>query len=133
MWLYSTKTLHRNFQGYCPRRITAQVYAFGVSGISQLDEAYAQNTKDISAYISQVNANQLPIAKGYALASWQRITREVIECIMCNNSVNWNDMAKRLHCSVDDIKQAVHYDETQLKELQTDGLITFDTNSVKTN
>ncbi|WP_455106076.1 oxygen-independent coproporphyrinogen III oxidase [Prevotella pallens] len=125
------QTLHRNFQGYCPRRITAQVYAFGVSGISQLDEAYAQNTKDISAYISQVNANQLPIAKGYALASWQRITREVIECIMCNNSVNWNDMAKRLHCSVDDIKQAVHYDETQLKELQTDGLITFDTNSVK--
>lgn len=50
---------------------------------------------------------------------------------MCNNSVNWNDMAKRLHCSVDDIKQAIHYDETQLKELQTDGLITFDTNSVK--
>lgn len=125
------QTLHRNFQGYCPRRITAQVYAFGVSGISQLDEAYAQNTKDISAYISQVNANQLPIAKGYALASWQRITREVIECIMCNNSVNWNDMAKRLHCSVDDIKHAIHYDETQLKELQTDGLITFDTNSVK--
>ena len=39
------QTLHRNFQGYCPRRITAQVYAFGVSGISQLDEAYAQNTK----------------------------------------------------------------------------------------
>ena len=73
MWLYRHQTLHRNFQGYCPRRITAQVYAFGVSGISQLDEAYAQNTKDISAYISQVNANQLPIAKGYALASWQRI------------------------------------------------------------
>ena len=28
--------LHRNFQGYCTRRTTGQVYAFGVTGISQL-------------------------------------------------------------------------------------------------
>ena len=39
--------LHRNFQGYCTRRTTAQVYALGVTGITQLDTAYAQNTKDI--------------------------------------------------------------------------------------
>ena len=123
-------TLHRNFQGYCPRRITAQVYAFGVSGISQLDAAYAQNTKDISAYMVQVNAGQLPIQRGYALAPWQRITREVIECIMCNNAINWHDMAQRLHVSVDEIKQAIHYNEAELQTLQADGLIAFDANSV---
>ena len=124
-------TLHRNFQGYCPRRITAQVYAFGVSGISQLDAAYAQNTKDISAYMAQVNAGQMPIQRGYALAPWQRITREVIECIMCNNAINWHDMAQRLHVSVDEIKQAIHYNEAELKTLQADGLITFDADSVE--
>ena len=123
-------TLHRNFQGYCPRRITAQVYAFGVSGISQLDAAYAQNTKDISAYMAQVNAGQMPIQRGYALAPWQRITREVIECIMCNNAINWHDMAQRLHVSVDEIKQAIHYNEAELQTLQADGLIAFDTDSV---
>lgn len=123
-------TLHRNFQGYCPRRITAQVYAFGVSGISQLDAAYAQNTKDISAYMTQVNAGQMPIQRGYALAPWQRITREVIECIMCNNAINWHDMAQRLHVSVDEIKQAIHYNETELQTLQADGLIAFDADSV---
>ena len=123
-------TLHRNFQGYCPRRITAQVYAFGVSGISQLDAAYAQNTKDISSYMAQVNAGQLPIQRGYALAPWQRITREVIECIMCNNAINWHDMAQRLHVSVDEIKQAIHYNEAELQTLQADGLIAFDTDSV---
>ena len=123
-------TLHRNFQGYCPRRITAQVYAFGVSGISQLDAAYAQNTKDISAYMAQVNAGQMPIQRGYALAPWQRITREVIECIMCNNAINWHDMAQRLHVSVDEIKQAIHYNEAELQTLQTDGLIAFDADSV---
>lgn len=124
-------TLHRNFQGYCPRRITAQVYAFGVSGISQLDAAYAQNTKDISAYMAQVNAGQMPIQRGYALAPWQRMTREVIECIMCNNAINWHDMAQRLHVSVDEIKQAVHYNEAELKTLQADGLIAFDADSVE--
>ena len=124
-------TLHRNFQGYCPRRITAQVYAFGVSGISQLDAAYAQNTKDISAYMAQVNAGQMPIQRGYALAPWQRITREVIECIMCNNAINWHDMAQRLHVSVDEIKQAIHYNETELQTLQADGLIAFDADSVE--
>ena len=124
-------TLHRNFQGYCPRRITAQVYAFGVSGISQLDEAYAQNTKDILTYITQVNAGRLPVQRGYALAPWQRITREVIECIMCNNGINWHDMAQRLHCTVTDIWQAVHYNEAQLQTLQADGLITFDAEEVR--
>ena len=124
-------TLHRNFQGYCPRRITAQVYAFGVSGISQLDAAYAQNTKDISAYMAQVNAGQMPIQRGYALAPWQRITREVIECIMCNNAINWHDMAQRLHVSVDEIKQAIHYNKAELQTLQADGLITFDADSVE--
>ena len=123
-------TLHRNFQGYCPRRITAQVYAFGVSGISQLDAAYAQNTKDISSYMAQVNAGQLPIQRGYALAPWQRITREVIECIMCNNAINWHDMAQRLHVSVDEIKQAIHYNDAELQTLQADGLIAFDADSV---
>lgn len=124
-------TLHRNFQGYCPRRITAQVYAFGVSGISQLDEAYAQNTKDISTYITQVNAGRLPVQRGYALAPWQRITREVIECIMCNNGINWHDMAQRLNCTVTDIWQAVHYNEAQLQTLQADGLIIFDAEEVR--
>ena len=47
--------LHRNFQGYCTRRTTAQVYAFGVTGISQLDDVYAQNGRDIQEYIRTIN------------------------------------------------------------------------------
>ena len=72
----------------------------------------------------------MPIHRGYALMEWQRITREVIECIMCNNSINWRDMATRLQCSVETIKQAIHYDEQQLTTLQDDGLIVFDDESL---
>jgi coproporphyrinogen dehydrogenase len=124
-------TLHRNFQGYCPRRITAQVYAFGVSGISQLDGAYAQNTKDIAAYIATIDEGQLPIVKGYALAPWQRIAREVIECMMCNHTVDWRELAAHLQCSVADIQQAIVYDEAQLSTMQEDGLLVFDAHSVR--
>ena len=124
-------TLHRNFQGYCPRRITAQVYAFGVSGISQLDGAYAQNTKDIAAYIATIDEGQLPIVKGYALAPWQRIAREVIECMMCNHTIHWEEMAAHLQCSVADIQQAIVYDEKQLSTMQEDGLLVFDAHSVR--
>ncbi len=124
-------TLHRNFQGYCPRRITAQVYAFGVSGISQLDGAYAQNTKDIATYIATIDEGQLPIVKGYALAPWQRIAREVIECMMCNHTIHWEEMAELLRCSVADIQQAIIYDEKQLSTMQEDGLLVFDAHSVR--
>lgn len=124
-------TLHRNFQGYCPRRITAQVYAFGVSGISQLDGAYAQNTKDIAAYIATIDEGKLPIVKGYALAPWQRIAREVIECMMCNHTILWEEMAAHLRCSVADIQQAIVYDETLLSTMQEDGLLVFDAHSVR--
>ena len=124
-------TLHRNFQGYCPRRITAQVYAFGVSGISQLDGAYAQNTKDIAAYIATIDEGKLPIVKGYALAPWQRIAREVIECMMCNHTILWEEMAAHLRCSVADIQQAIVYDESLLSTMQEDGLLVFDAHSVR--
>ena len=67
--------LHRNFQGYCTRRTTGQVYAFGVTGISQLGTAYAQNTKDIMEYIEKVEAGILPVAKGYLLSREEQITR----------------------------------------------------------
>lgn len=120
------KQLHRNFQGYCPRRITAQVYALGVSGISQLDGAYAQNTKSVKTYIENLAEGRLCIEKGYALESWQRVAREVIECLMCNYRICWQEMANRLQISVEEIKGAMNYDEGRLREMADDGLITFD-------
>lgn len=124
------KQLHRNFQGYCPRRITAQVYAFGVSGISQLDEAYAQNTKSLSYYHSSIASGHLPIQRGYALTAWQRVAREVIECLMCNNYLDWREMGERLHLSEDQVKAAMHYDVAQLEAFQHDGLIFFNEHTI---
>lgn len=113
--------LHRNFQGYCTRRTTGQVYALGVTGISQLENAYAQNTKDISEYIDIVESEQLPIKKGYALSSNQQLVREAIDTLMCNYQVTLSP-EQRL---------AVNYDESRFKEMQADGIISINGNTIR--
>lgn len=123
--------LHRNFQGYCTRRTTGQVYAFGVTGISQLGTAYAQNTKDIMEYIEKVEAGILSVAKGYSLSRDEQITREVIEMLMCNYRIDWNELSEQLSLSAESIRQATAYDETLLREFATDGLIEFDGNQIQ--
>lgn len=122
----SNKTLHRNFQGYCTRRTTGQVYAFGITGISQLATAYSQNTKDLDTYIAQVNKGEFPIAKGYILNKEEQITREVISALMCNYTVKWSEIAQRMDVSVGDIKASLNYDEKVLSDFAKDGIIEYD-------
>jgi oxygen-independent coproporphyrinogen-3 oxidase len=117
--------LHRNFQGYCSRRTTGQVYAFGMTGISQLSSSYSQNVKDLHTYIYRVNQGQFPVGKGYVLNREERITREVIDTLMCNYALRWADAADRLKLSTDEVKAAVNYNEQTLGEFATDGIISF--------
>ena len=115
--------LHRNFQGYCTLRTTGQVYALGVTGISQLDGSYAQNTKDISEYISAVKRGELPVRKGYHLTADERIVREVIERLMCNYRIVWEELSGTLGIPVPEIKRAIRYDESVLDEMAADGIL----------
>lgn len=121
-----TKTLHRNFQGYCTRGTTGQVYAFGVTGISQLSTAYSQNTKDVASYIDQINADKLPVLKGYSLNTAEQIAREVINSLMCNYEIRWHELSKQLHLSIDEIKLALNYSDKALAEFASDGIIEYD-------
>lgn len=115
--------LHRNFQGYCTRRTTGQVYAFGVSAISQLTTAYMQNTKDIPTYIERVNEGHLPIMRGLIMTPQQRIVREVINMLMCNEQISWREIAQSLRLTPEEVKKATHYCEEKMSEMATDGLI----------
>lgn len=123
--------LHRNFQGYCTRQTTGQVYAFGVTGISQLGTAYAQNTKDIMEYIEKVEAGILPVSKGYSLSKKEQITREVIEMLMCNYRIDWDKLSEQLSTPVETIKQATAYNEARFKEFADDGLIEYDDKQIR--
>jgi oxygen-independent coproporphyrinogen III oxidase len=123
--------LHRNFQGYCTRRTTGQVYAFGVTGISQLCNAYSQNSKDITEYINAISNGDFPIIKGYSLNEEEQITREVIEALMCNYSLKWETMANSLNKPIHDIQCAIGYNEEKLREFEKDGIIQFDDKEIR--
>jgi len=119
------KQLHRNFQGYCTRRTTGQVYAFGVTGIGQLNSAYIQNVKTIQEYMEVIESGNLPIAKGYTLTDEEQITRAVIESLMCNYAIYWEELSTHLHLEKDEILKAIRYKESELLAFQEDGLIHF--------
>jgi oxygen-independent coproporphyrinogen-3 oxidase len=119
------KQLHRNFQGYCTRRTTGQVYAFGVTGISQLSGVYAQNTKSIDEYIVRINKGELTTIKGYTLTKQQVVVREVITELMCNEQIVWDDLGKILGISAEEVKKQTTYNPQLLQQFETDGLISF--------
>jgi len=119
------KQLHRNFQGYCTRRTTGQVYAFGVTGISQLEGIYAQNTKSIDEYIAKTNQGELSTIKGYKLSPQQVVVREVITELMCNEQIIWNEIAERLNLTSEEVKKQTTYNPELLQQFEHDGLITL--------
>lgn len=122
---FTSGTLHRNFQGYCTRKTTGQVYAFGVTAISQLEEGYSQNVKNIDEYIALTAKGILPVERGYTLTAGQKLAKEVINGLMCNMRVSFSEVASACGVSTEAVREAVRVDGEVLGGLESDGLITF--------
>lgn len=122
------KKLHRNFQGYCTKETTGQVYAFGASAISQLEGAYAQNTKSTDKYIDMVEDGKLPTERGYKLSSEEKVIRTVINEIMCNRYADFSAIGKEFGLTNMQPLSICNVREEQLKPFIEDGLIEFKDN-----
>ena len=118
------KTLQRNFQGYSTKA-GVDIYAFGMSSISQVDSIYAQNTKDINLYQDHIKAGTLPIEKGYILTEEDVIRRNVIMRLMCDLEIDFKNMGRSLNLDF-----TTHFEKelSNLDEFQQDELIKLDTN-----
>lgn len=87
-------TLHRNFQGYTVDDAAALI-GFGASAIGSLPSGYVQNYPAVHQYREAVEAGKLPVAKGVALDSDDRVRRDVISELMCHMEVNPGELAVR--------------------------------------
>lgn len=125
--------LHRNFQGYCTRRTTGQVYAFGVTAISQLNGGYSQNTRDIEIYQKMVSSGKMPVEKGLVLTSDQIIINKLITSIMCNNNLNIDVFCHQHNITPESFRKLTCFDKGGLKEMENDQLLTFDGNHLLIN
>jgi oxygen-independent coproporphyrinogen III oxidase len=113
------KTLQRNFQGYSTRG-NADIYAFGMSAISQIPDAYWQNEKDLLKYYAALDAGKVPLVRGYVVSDEDKIRRDTIMRVMCDLSLNYAAMSQRLG-----INFAEHF-ERELEALaafEADGLL----------
>jgi len=113
------KTLQRNFQGYSTRG-NADIFAFGMSSISQAGDIYWQNQKDLTNYYNAIDAGQLPIAKGYIHTPEDRLRRTVIMRLMCDLGLDYAAMSRQLGIPFEE-----HFarELDSLDELEADGLI----------
>jgi oxygen-independent coproporphyrinogen-3 oxidase len=113
------RTLQRNFQGYSTRG-GADIYAFGMSSISQADGTYWQNLKDLPAYTAAVEAGRLPCARGFVLSADDLIRRETIMQLMCNLGLDYGAMSIRLGI---DFPAYFAAELESLGDLEADGLL----------
>jgi len=108
--------LHRNFMGYTTTS-TKLMLGLGVSSISDIGNAFAQNNKTLHEYYASVSENRLAIKKGYFLNEEDEAFRRYILDIICKGEVLFSDKH---------IALLEQYTFPVLEELEKDGLIVWD-------
>ncbi|MCE5330695.1 MAG: oxygen-independent coproporphyrinogen III oxidase [Bacteroidales bacterium] len=119
------KKLHRNFQGYNTKKTTGQVYAFGASGISQLNGCFAQNIKQLDQYMDAIETNSLAVERGYILTEEDILIRDTINEIMCNGTIDFVEIAENHTCSLQEFLAITKFDKSKIATLIEDKLVEF--------
>lgn len=120
-------TLYRNFQGYSTKA-GCEVYAFGLSAISQFENIYAQNLKRLPDYYKRINDGVPATAVGYRMTEDDHIRKETIMQLMCNLEIDKPRIERQFGISFDDYFAA---DIPKLSVFVGDGLLTIDDAKIK--
>jgi len=121
------KKLYRNFQGYSTNA-GADLYAFGITSISQLKNIYAQNFKTEKEYYTALDNEIIPTFKGYKLNDDDHIRREVIMRIMCDFELNYKSIEEKFKIK---FKDYFKWGLSNLKEFESDDLIVINDDGFK--
>jgi oxygen-independent coproporphyrinogen-3 oxidase len=113
-------TLHRNFMGYTTQH-SGLLLGLGVSAISDIGVAFAQNQKALHDYYAALDdsseESHVPVTKGYFLTKEDEAFRQYILDVICRGTT----IFKQEHLPL--LKQ---YTFPELSLLQTDELIEWD-------
>ncbi|MFM6196972.1 MAG: oxygen-independent coproporphyrinogen III oxidase [Planktothrix sp.] len=92
--------LKRNFQGYTTKP-EAELYGFGLTSISMLEDTYAQNYKRLKEYYQAIDQGILPVSKGFKLSRDDVLRRDVIMQIMSNFYLDKSQIESKYHLDFD--------------------------------
>jgi oxygen-independent coproporphyrinogen-3 oxidase len=107
--------LHRSFMGYTTQR-SGLLLGLGVSSISDIGGAFAQNAKTLHDYYEMINKGKLAIKKGYVLSESDLACRKYILDVACRGETSFR---------VEDLEDLEHYSFPKLRELEKDGLVSW--------
>ncbi|HKN61971.1 MAG TPA: oxygen-independent coproporphyrinogen III oxidase, partial [Candidatus Acidoferrales bacterium] len=113
------RTLHRNFQGYTTKA-GADLYGMGVSAISSIGDAYAQNRREVPAYESAVADRGIATMRGYRLSPDDRIRRAVIGRLLCHTVIPKREVEQEFGITFDEY---FALELERLEEPRSDGLV----------
>lgn len=108
--------LHRNFMGYTTQQ-TGLLLGLGVSSISDIGTAYAQNEKALSSYYEDIHNGRLAITKGFMLSDEDASFRTYILDMACRGATTFEEK---------DLPLLETYSFPKLTGLAADGLVEWD-------
>jgi oxygen-independent coproporphyrinogen-3 oxidase len=112
-------TLQRNFQGYSTHA-GVEIVGLGMSSISQTQDMYFQNTKDLDDYGDFLDQGRWPVIRGCVLTEEDRRRRTIINEIMCRAHLDFGAMSEELGV---DVVERFGDDLRALRPLEADGLV----------
>ena len=113
--------LHRNFMGYTTQN-SGLLVGLGVSAISDLGNAFAQNEKSLHDYYASVNSGSLPVKRGYFLNEEDIAFRQYIKDVSCKGATVFH----KEHLPV-----LEEFSFPVLEQLAADGLVEYDKDHLK--
>lgn len=121
------RTLHRNFQGYTTKA-GADLYGMGVSAISSIGRAYAQNSREITTYQTSVKDRGVATMRGYRLSEDDEIRREVIGRLLCHTVIFKREIEREFGIDFDRYFAA---EIERLAEPRNEGLVTLNAEEIR--
>jgi oxygen-independent coproporphyrinogen III oxidase len=121
------RTLHRNFQGYTTKA-GADLYGMGVSAISSVGDAYAQNRREIPAYQSAIGEHGIATMRGYRLSDEDRLRRAVIGRLLCHTVILKREVEHEFKISFDEYFAG---EIARLAEPSADSLVILDRDEIR--
>ena len=115
-------SLHRNFQGYSTHA-DCDMIAMGVTAISRIGDNYSQNVRTIDEYESYLKQNKIPVFRGIELENDDILRREIINQLMCNNSLDIKKLEKKWGIN---FKKYFESSMENLQKMADDGLLNIE-------
>jgi oxygen-independent coproporphyrinogen-3 oxidase len=121
------RTLHRNFQGYTTKA-GADLYGMGITAISGIQSAYAQNHRDIPSWQKAVEERGLATMRGYHLSDEDRLRRAVISRLLCHTVVIKDEISREFGINFDE-----HFAEElrRFEPFREDGLVLHENGEIR--